>query len=300
MQLNYICILLISAFLLLNCTSSTSKHNKNKDYEFHIKQWHKKRIERLKAKDGWLSLAGLYWLEEGKNTFGKDSSNDFIINKEGVPPYICSFILHNGEVRFETRKGIEVLLNENPVQEVKLQNDSSNNPSILKLGSLSWFIIKRGEKLGVRLRDSENPQIKKLKDIPTFPISPEWKVNAVFKSYDKPRKIKIPTVLGTIQQLQSPGKLEFQFKGKTYQLHPLGDGGDFFVVFGDKTNTVETYGSGRFLSVEGPDKNGNTFIDFNKAYNPPCVFSHYATCPLPPEKNILPIRVTAGEKNIKE
>ena len=154
--------------------------------------------------------------------------------------------------------------------------------------------------MGIRLKDARHPRFNKLKKIATFPINKKWRVAAVLKRYNSPKMINTPTVLGTIEQQLSPGILEFKVSGKTYAFHPVGGDSNLFIVFGDKTNTVETYGGGRFLSVKKPDEKGNTFIDFNKAYNPPCVFSSYATCPLPAEENILPIRITAGEKMVTD
>ena len=260
-----LCFFLISFFFYLSCTSNDNKQNKNTPYIREIKEWHQKRLKKLKSKNGWLSLAGLYWLEKGENTFGADPSRDFIISKGGVPPFIGTFILNNRDAYFKAKKGVDVRNNGEPVSEIKLQNDASKKPTVLKWGSLSWHIIKRGEKLGVRLRDSEHPRIQKLKKIKTFPINEDWKIEAVFKPHKKPKIIKIPTAIGTIEEIQSTGYLEFRIEDKTYQLHPLGGNVEFFMVFGDKTNTKETYGGGRFLSVQKPDQNGNTFIDLLKS-----------------------------------
>ena len=212
---------------------------------------------------------------------------------EPFEPYDDRFI------HFITHKNIPVTYQDKPIRDILLKDDSHKDPTILKLGSLSWYIIKRGEKYGVRLKDSDHPRLKKLDKIETFTVDSQWRIEAKLDKFESPKTIDIPTVLGTIEKQMSPGILVFKINQKTYRLYPLGDEGDLFVIFGDQTNGNETYGGGRFLLVKKPDSNGLTLIDFNKAYNPPCVFSPYATCPLPPQENILPVQVTAGEKMVK-
>ena len=181
---------------------------------------------------------------------------------------------------------------------VQMKADVSGEPTILELNSLSWFIIKRGEEYGVRLRDSENENITRFKGIEMFPIDTTWRVSAKLEPYDPPKIIEVPTILGTISKETSPGALVFRLRGNIYRLDPIAEPGDesLFVIFADQTNGSETYDAGRFLYVNKPNENDSTIIDFNKAYNPPCAFTSFATCPLPPTQNVLPIRITAGEK----
>jgi len=265
-----------------------------------IKDWQAKRLEDLKSDDSWLSLAGLFWLQEGKNTFGSDKKNSMIITDVKAPPHIGSFILHAGQVRFKVRSETPVHCEGKPVTELVMANDSTRNPTILTSGTLSWFVIKRGTRQGIRLKDSQNPRIRKLKEIKTFPIAMDWRVPAKLIRFDKPRMIETPTVIGTMVEQPSPGKLVFKIKNKTYTLTPMGGDGDLFIIFGDRTNGNQTYGGGRFLTVKKPDSKGQTIIDFNRSYNPPCVFTPFATCPLPPLKNKLPIAVKAGEKMVHD
>ena len=280
--------------VFLNC--GTAFHNGEDDsYIKEIQQWQKQRLERLKSPDSWLSLAGLFWLEEGENTFGRNASNDLIIHSDGAPDRIGIFILDNGVIQFNADESVNVFHNEKPIKEIILENDSTPNPSILRFQSLSWFAIKRGNKMGIRLKDSQHPRIKQLKKIDMFPIDSNWRIKAIFEEFETPRMVKTPTVLGLIEEQPCSGVLIFQIKDKTFRLYPCGDNQGFFLVFGDLTNTHETYGGGRFLVVEKPDEKGICWIDFNRSYNPPCVFSPYATCPLPPEENQLPVRITAGE-----
>jgi hypothetical protein len=299
-RLNFLKGILVLLFFGFIFECNTSINNKEvEQYVKEIKEWQRQRLERLKSPDSWLSLAGLYWLETGENTFGLDSKNDFIIDNKGTPPHIGVFILENETVRFETSAGVKVIHQGQPITEINLENDSCGKPTILEWGSLSWYIIKRGKQLGVRLKDAGHPRIQQLKQIDAFPVDKNWKIKAVLERYTKPRIMQIPTFLGMIEQQHSPGVLVFQIGGKEYRLHPGGNDGDLSVIFGDLTNTHETYGGGRFLVVKKPDEKGGTWIDFNQAYNPPCVFSPFATCPLPPEENQLPLRIVAGEKMVK-
>jgi hypothetical protein len=177
--------------------------------------------------------------------------------------------------------------------------DQEGKPTTLTCGTITFWVIKRAERLGVRLRDSENPRIGKLTKIDSFPLDPAWRVPARWVPFEKPEKLQVTNVIGLTLEESVTGKLVFTLGGKEYSLWPLGEEGELFVVFGDQTNGDETYGGGRFLSVDKADEQGRMVIDFNMAYNPPCVFSSFATCPLPPEVNILPIRVTAGEKMVE-
>ncbi len=262
-----------------------------------VKEFHSTRIEKLKQPNSWLSLIGLYWLKEGDNNFGAHKSNDLIFPKGSTPEYIGNFILEDSIVTVKINKGLEVTHNDSLVTTVVLQNDITGNPTILKQGSLSWFVIQRGNQFGIRLKDSESELLKEFDDIEMFTIDPMWKIEAEFVKYDEPKEVEIPTAIGTVEKGTAYGRLEFSIDKEEFTLEPLGDIKSLFLVFGDKTNGEETYGAGRFLSIDEPDSTGKIFIDFNKAYNPPCVFTKYATCPLPTKDNYLNTKITAGEIN---
>ncbi|MDZ7374541.1 MAG: DUF1684 domain-containing protein [candidate division KSB1 bacterium] len=266
-------------------------------YIQEIRAWHQRRIERLTQPEGWLSLVGLHWLNPGENRFGSDPSNDLVF-PEKAPKQMGSFFLEGREIRVEIREGIEVRCGDSLVKSMRLQTDEQGPPSVLRWGTLSWYVIRRGDRYAVRVKDSESPTRLQFKGIEMFPIDPRWRIKARFEPYPSPRRIPVPTVVGTIEEMISPGTLAFEVKGKTYRLQAFREEGDtgFFVVFGDRTNGAESYGAGRFLAVDAPAEDNTTWIDFNKAYNPPCAFTPYATCPLPPEENVLPIRIPAGEK----
>lgn len=287
-----IVILAALAFFVASCKSDIDPK-----YKAEIDNWHKERIERLKKSDGWLSLAGLFWLKEGENTFGSDSTNDIIFPKWKARPFMGSFFLDSGKVTVRMRQGLAVNKNDTKLKEIVMVNDIEGIPTILKFGTLSWNIIKRsGDMYGVRLKDSENKLLKTFKGIERFDVNPEWKLEATFRRYFPPKKISVPNIIGTIDEEQSPGKLEFTYDNHKYSVDVIHSDGKYFLIFGDLTNGESTYGAGRFLMIERENEKGKTIIDFNKAYNPPCAFTKYATCPLPPKQNMLKLKIEAGEK----
>lgn len=274
--------------------SNFDQMSENTPYEDEIKTWHNQRIENLKKEGGWLNLAGLFWLEEGKNTFGTSSPNKIIFPKGKGEEFLGALILDKGEVFIETTPDKSIFNNEQAVSKLKIF--PAEKPVILKHNSLRWFVIKRGDKYGIRLRDLESPYLKEFTGIQTFPIEEKWKVKAhLIKEENK--KIPILDVLGQTNLQDSPGKLVFTIDGKEYSLDALVEGDNLFIIFADKTNKKETYGAGRFVYTPKPDENGEVYLDFNKSINPPCAFTPYATCPLPPKQNTLPIAISAGEKN---
>lgn len=287
-----IILLLVVTFFLTGC-----RHKPEIPYLQSVKKFHAKRIQRLKQPNSWLSLVGLYWLKEGDNSFGAEKSNNLIFPTGSAPDYIGNFILKDSIVTVKINKGIEVTHNDSIVATLILQSDMTGNPTVLKHGSLSWFVIQRGGQYGIRLKDSKSKLLKEFDDIEMFTIDSIWKIEAEFVNYDEPKEVEIPTAIGTVEKGIAHGKLKFTIDNEEFSLEPLGDIKNLFLVFGDKTNGEETYGAGRFLSLDEPDSTGKIFIDFNKAYNPPCVFTKYATCPLPTKDNYLKTEITAGEKN---
>lgn len=290
---------IIALFIIiqwLGCGKSTEKTEQA--YIDQINQWHQERVERLSSKTGWMSLAGLFWLNEGDNTFGADSSNDIIFPTGKAPDFMGAFILESGMVHVKILPTVKVLLDGKPITDIDMKSDVEGEPTILSYGTLSWYIIKRSDNLAVRLRDSTNVNLQKFHGIERYPVDSSWRLQATFEAYNPQKSISIPTILGTEDEEPSPGALVFKIKNKNYRLDVMGDINDeqFFVIFGDLTNKDETYQSGRYIYVENPGNGGKTIIDFNKAYNPPCAFTEFATCPFPPEQNHLPLKIEAGEK----
>ena len=249
-------------------------------YQTEIAQWRQQREEGLKREGGWLSVAGLFWLHEGANTFGKDPGNEIVLpdgnSKAGV------FELLHGKVTLKMDGGTRELL--------------PDSPDVAKVGRLSLFVIKRSDKYGIRLKDPESQYRREFHGIEAYPAKQEYKVTA--KWVAEARKIPILNVLGQTESMDSPGYAVFSLRGQEYHLRPYleaADAKELFYVFRDQTSAKETYGAGRFLYSAMP-ASGHVVLDFNKAYNPPCAFTPYATCPLPPPENRLAARIEAGEK----
>ena len=253
-------------------------------YTTEIEQWRRQREENLKRDGGWLSVAGLFWLHPGPNTFGHDKSNDIVL-PDGAA--------HAGT--FELR-GDKVAVKKDGTER-ELWPDSMD---AAKVGRLSLFVIKRGDKYGIRLKDPDSEYRRKFHGIEYFPPKEEYRVTG--KWVESPSKIPILNILGQTEHMESPGYAVFTLHGKEYHLRPVletADAKELFYIFRDQTSAKETYGAGRFLYSAMP-KDGKVELDFNKAYNPPCAFTPYATCPLPPAENRLAVRIEAGEKKYGE
>jgi len=293
----HIKLITLLVFLSLFACNSNQESFNEEDYIQSVQEWQVNRLVRLKSENGWLNLVGLHWLKEGQNPFGSNMANN-IIFPEKAPEFIGTIILFRGNLAISVNEDIEVFVNDSLIKERDINTDADKNTTFFKMNSFKWHIIQRGERYGIRLRDLESPLIDQITEIPSFPIDSKWRIEAKFEKFDTPKRIAIPNVLGETEYESCYGLLKFKIEGKEYTLMPLGDGVDsgFFVIFADETSAEETYGAGRFLSVEKPDKNGETYIDFNKATNPPCAFTDFATCPLPPKENILSIKILAGEK----
>ena len=290
-------ILLVIAIILvfISCKEKEPEPKGTPEYITEIEQWHQKRIGRLKKDTGWLNLVGLYWLKEGENIFGSSEEND-IKFPDNSPQKIGKIILKDSSLTFKSADGVDVLNNGVKVTELELNDNLTGKPITLASGSLRWYIIKRGGKYGIRLRDVESPILKEFKNIDVYSINEDWRIEATFKPYDPPKQILIPNILGTTEEDKSPGALSFTKYGRSYKLDAIESSNGFFIIFADETSGKETYGAGRFLYTDKPDSNNKVILDFNIAYNPPCVFTKYATCPLPPKQNYLHLKITAGEK----
>jgi uncharacterized protein (DUF1684 family) len=267
-------------------------------YTEEVEQWKAKRLASLKDEDGWLSLVGLHWLKEGENKIGSDPSNEVALPEGKAPRFAGSLFLNNGAVKLEARPDSRITSEGKPVTSLDLKSDADGKPTTLKLGTLTFHVIKRGERMGVRVKDGASPERTNFRGLEYFPTDERWRVEARFEPYNPPKMIPIYNVLKMEEDSPSPGAIVFDIDGKTYRLDALTEEGEeqFFVIFADATSAHETYGAGRYLYAGPPDSAGRIVIDFNKAYSPPCAFTKYATCPLPPDQNRLPLRVEAGEK----
>jgi len=270
-------------------------------YEHVLAKWRSQRVATLKGPDGWLNLAGLYWLEEGLNSFGAAADNDLVAPGDSAPPKLGVFLVEDGTVTFKTEPGVDVFLDESPVTEILLADDKEGEATLLTHGSLAWTVIRRMERLGVRLRDYDHSAIGAFAGIESYDADPSWRLEARFEPYPEPRTIRVPTVVeGLGWEPTVPGTLEFEAQGQSLSLEAYRSDDEFMIVFADATTGDTTYPAGRYLAVALPDPDGMTILDFNKAYNPPCVFTEFATCPLATPRNRLPIAIEAGEKYLEK
>lgn len=274
-----------------------------------VEAWSAERLEALTAEQGWLSLVDLAWLEPGVNPAG--SAPDARVHLPGppAPAELGSFELvpdadgSPGIVFRPAVEGVEARTGEavQPLaagEALTLASDAGGAPTVLAYDRLRFYVIARGDLLGVRVKDPEAPARQGFAGIGRYPVDAAWRVAARLERPDPPRTVRVPNVLGTIDEEPSPGRAVFRHDGERYALDAIGETGDgeLFFVFGDATNGRGTYGGGRFLYAGPPAEDGSLVLDFNRAYNPPCAFSEFATCPLPPPGNDLPLVIAAGER----
>ena len=283
--------------LMSSCWSEPAVIQDEEAYAEEIKQWQESRIEKLKQRNGWLNLAGLYWLEEGESTFGSDKNNDIVF--PGKAEAFCGTLtLAEGKISLKVVEGVEITLDSIPVSNLALSHDQEENTTRLEQGDLGWYIIKRGNRSGIRLRDYRHPRIDELDHIPSYPVNAGYVVEANLEPFDEPRTMTVATpVEGFTESYQCPGELHFKLNKKDLVLYHFEAGNGYFLVIADATSGMETYGAGRFMYAV-PDSTGRIVLDFNKAYNPPCAFSPFATCPMPPPENYLQVAIEAGEKEV--
>ena len=287
---------LIILFSLNSCKNENLEAKGSPEYFEEIKQWDQRRAERLKADDGWLNLVGRTWLKPGENKFGSAKDNDVVIESDKVPDFMGVFIFHDSTVTMKVNDGVVVLFNDSPVKEMIMIGDTKKEMTVFQYKSIKWNLIVRNELYGIRFRDLESELVKNFNGIERFPVNEDWKISAEFEAYDPPRKISVPNVLGQIDEEPSPGAIVFTRDGQTYRIEAVDAGDRLWFIFADGTSDEETYGGGRFLYTDKADSTGKVIVDFNKTYNPPCVLTKFATCPLPPKENYIKLRITAGEK----
>ncbi len=267
-------------------------------YRAEVQKWRADREARLKADGGWLSVAGLFWLNEGPNRFGTDPAGDIVLPEGSAPAKAGVFELKAGQVTVALLPGASGRLAGQPVSSpTAMRPDTAGTPDVLEMGTLSMNVIKRGDKYGIRLKDKNSAVRRGFLGLKWFDVKEDYRVEARFVSYPQPKPVKVPNVLGQSESMPSPGYAEFTLNGKAVKLDGVMEdpqAEQLFFILRDQTSGKETYGAGRFLYSDLP-KAGKVVLDFNRAYNPPCAFTPYATCPLPPPQNWMPVRVEAGE-----
>ena len=262
-------------------------------YTQTIETWRQEREARLTSETGWLTLAGLHWLQAGANLLGTAPDNDIVLPADSAPTHVGVFTLENTAIAFQAGQGVDVFQKGKKVQTATLEAGASSDA--LTVGRLTMWIHKSGERFAIRLRDPEHPLRKAFSGLRWFPVDAAYSVEARFEPHDNPKSVSMINVLGDLEQFTSPGTVVFELRGQSIRLEPVvSEEKDLFFVFRDGTSGKETYGAARFLHAEMPE-DGRVVLDFNKAYNPPCAYNPHTTCPLPSKENRLALRIEAGE-----
>ncbi len=270
-------------------------------YAAAIEGWRSEREAELRSAQGWLTVAGLTWLKEGTNVVGRDPTSAVRLDSPTVPLRVGAFEFRGGVATFDPQPGEPVNVNGKPATRQVIRWDSAP-PDRVQCGTVTMFIIKRGSRFGVRVRDTDSRARREFSGTRWYPIRAEMAVTARFVRHEKPTTIPIANVLGDIDPWPSPGYAVFTLGGREHRLYPVLEGPSprqLFFIFRDRTSGTDTYGGGRFLYTEMP-VDGKVVLDFNKAENPPCAYTAFATCPLPPKENALPTRIEAGERNVHQ
>jgi uncharacterized protein len=267
------------------------------DYKADIETWRGDQEKRLRSETSWLSVVGLAWLKDGKNTIGSAPDNQVKL-PSSAPANLGTLEFSNGkvELKFSAVEGVTVNGEKaDPKKSYPLTADVDGKATEIKTGTVTFFLIKRKNGQGIRIKDAAATARESFKGRQWYKVDPNLKIEATWKPFDKPEKIIVPDILGNENEELSPGVAEFKIKGKVYKLTPTAEDNELFFVFKDATSGKQSYGAARFLYADAP-KDGKVILDFNRTVNPPCAFTDFATCPLPPKSNILTAAIHAGEK----
>jgi uncharacterized protein (DUF1684 family) len=266
------------------------------EYVKSIEKWRSDEERDLKKEDGWLTLAGLFWLKDGVNTVGVGSDFDVRLTNNFKGGKFGEITFKDGMATLKVEEGVEAQGDDKNVTNIQLVSDEEGKPTKIRTGTQTLYMIKREDRYGIRLKDSNSKARLNFKGSNWFPVDETYKVKAQFEASPEAKEVMIPNVMGGFFKMKSPGMLKFNLKGKDCSLQPVeDDDGTLFIIFHDRSNETDTYKAGRFLHADKA-VNGETVLDFNKAENPPCAFTSFATCPLPPPQNDLEVEVKAGEK----
>jgi uncharacterized protein len=261
------------------------------NYPQQVEHWRAEHQKKLAADFDWLTVVGLDWLREGDNRVGADPSSQVPLPPGSAPQRVAVISLHAGNVVLHPAPGVPLTLNGKPATETALREDAD----ILAINHLKFYLIRRGDRAGIRLKDNDSQARKHFQGLSWYPVDPAWRIQAKFVPWTAPHSLVFHNTIGQEETDPSPGYVTFQKDGREFRLDAVLDEGQLFFVLRDQTSGKTTYGASRFLYAEQP-RNGTVLLDFNKAENPPCAFTAYATCPLPPPQNRLALAITAGEK----
>jgi uncharacterized protein (DUF1684 family) len=267
----------------------------DQDYRQSFEKWKADLV--ADRRQNWLTLVGLFWLKPGANTFGSDPNNELVLPAGTAPGKAGKFDLQGKNVSISFRDGVSGTVGGMPVTTTHLDPDVSGHPTVVELGSLRMHLIQRGDRSGIRVKDLKNPAVDKYRGATFYPLSAAYRIRAEWVPGDGKRTVIVPNVLGDVTPTPVVGEARFRVDGQ--EVHLSAVGGDpehgLFFIFNDMTRKTDTYPAGRFLETE-PVKDGKVVLDFNRAYNPPCAVTPYATCPLPPKEDQLTVSILAGEK----
>ncbi len=264
-------------------------------YVADVQRFRADREAALRADDGWLTVAGLFWLKPGRNTAGSAADNDIVLPRR-APARLGTFELARGTVTFAADPSARVARNGHPITSARFDLSGGDRDAVTA-DDLVLFPIQRGDRIGIRMRDLHSRMRSGFTGLRWYPVRPEYRLTATFVAYPQPRTVKVPNVLGQEPEMTSPGYVTFTLQGRSLRLEPVFESderSELFFIFSDLTSRDATYRAGRFLYAPLP-KDGVVVLDFNKAENPPCAFTEFATCPLPLKENRLPVRIEAGE-----
>jgi uncharacterized protein len=264
------------------------------DYRRQIDQWRAERQKKLTADDGWLTVAGLDWLKEGDNPIGTDPASQIHLPPNSAPVRVATIAFHAGQAVLRPVAGVPLMLNGKPATQTALHEDTD----ILSINRLKFYLIRRSDRFGIRLKDNDSPERKHFAGLNWYAVDPSWRIRAKFTAWDKPHTLSYSNNIGQPETDPSPGYVTFTRNGREYKLEPMLEDGELFFVLRDRTSGKTTYGASRFLYTQQA-KDGFVWLDFNKAENPPCAFTAYATCPLPAPQNRLDLAIEAGEQIYK-
>lgn len=264
-------------------------------YRASFEQWKQEQVDDLKK--NWLTLAGLFWLKPGANSFGSDQKNSVVLPEGTAAAQAGSFELQGDVVTVKFLPGVQAKIDGPSQNNGQLWPNPPGGAAVVELGSLRMFVIKRGERIGIRVRDLNSAAARNYAGPIFFPLNMDFRVTAKWIAGDGKKTIDVPNVLGDVTPTPISGVAEFTMNGQKVSLTDLGGNPakGLFFVFNDLTSKTDTYPGGRFLETD-PVVNGTVVLDFNRAYNPPCAVTPYATCPLAPKDNRLAVAIPAGEK----
>lgn len=264
-----------------------------------IEAWRTARVAELTQPENWLTLVGLHFLKPGTGTVGRGKQNDVVI--AAGPERLGTVTVEGDSVRFTVAAGVDATIDGQRVGSAELKAADGPVPATLvRFGAASLFAMKPGGRVAIRVKDNAAPARTQFAGLEYFPIDRKWRIEARWEAFEKSRLMPFTDVRGITGPMIVPGKAVFEWEGKRYELLPIDEGRDkpLFFVIADLTSGKETYGACRFIYTEWP-KDGKVILDFNRAENPPCAFTAFAMCPLPPRENRLPFAVTAGEKTYR-